>query len=212
MSRLALPLLAARCFNFLKLKLAQMKKYLLQTGWLSILILVWSCGPSLKVTSDYDKGVDFSKYKTFALYKPDSISTHISQLNQNRIINAIKNEMIKKGFHETSSSPDMLVNMVTVFKDKVDVSSTTNYYGYGGMYRPYYWGGGGVYGNTSYNVREYKDGSLIIDVIDASSNKLIWQGVGNKEIDGPIKDPDTKIPQAVASIMTSFPPGTGKKS
>jgi len=40
----------------------------------------------------------------------------------------------------------------------------------------------------------------------------VWQGTGNKEIDGPVKDPDTTIPKAVASIMESFPPGKTKKS
>ena len=41
------------------------------------------------------------------------------------------------------------------------------------MYRPYYWGGGmGGSSTTNYNVQHYKDGSLIIDVIDANSKSL----------------------------------------
>ena len=64
---------------------------------------------------------------------------------------------------------------------------------------------------TSYSVDNYKDGSLIIDVVDAKTNKLIWQGTGNKEIDKPAKDPDTAIPKAISSIMSSFPPGKTKK-
>jgi hypothetical protein len=177
---------------------------------LAILIIAMSCGPSLKVNTDYDKSVNFTSYKTFALYKADEIHEGISQLNKDRIANAIKSEMIKKGYQENVSSPDLLVNPVAIFKDRTSVSSTTNYYGYGGMYRPYY-GGGGMSGTTSYDVQHYKDGSLIIDVLDASTKKLIWQGIGNKEIDGPVKDPDTKIPQAIASIMAEFPPGSKKK-
>jgi hypothetical protein len=168
----------------------------------------WSCGPSLKVNSDYDKNVNFSQYKTFALYRSDSIHDAISQLNQNRIITAIRNEMTKKGFQETAQNPDLLVNTVAIFKDRVSVSSTSNYYGYGGVYRPYYAGyGGSGMGTTTYDTRHYKDGSLIIDVIDAKSNNLLWQGIGNKEIDGPAKNPDTNIPKAINSIMASFPPG-----
>jgi hypothetical protein len=187
-----------------------MKTHLFLTGLLSLLIL-WSCSSPLKVHSDYDKSVDFSKYKTFSLYKLDT-NSGISELNRQRIANAIRNEMISKGFQESTNSPDILVNQVAIFKDKVSVSSSTNYYGYGGVYRPYYWGGAGMSGTTSYNVDEYKEGSLIIDVIDAGTQKLIWQGIGNKEIDGPVKDPDTKIPKAITMIMEGFPPGKAKKS
>ena len=119
--------------------------------------------------------------------------------------------MTKKGLTENSSAPDVIVHTATVFKDKQSVTASTNYYGYGGYYRPYAWGGTmGVSGYTTYNVQDYKDGSLIIDVVDAKTQKLVWEGVGNKEIDGPIKDPDKKIPMAVAQIMTSFPPGKTK--
>jgi hypothetical protein len=170
-----------------------------------------SCGPTLKVTTDFDKEANFAGYKTFAIYQNESIHDAISQLNQDRIWNAIKNEMSKKGLTENASSPDVLVNAVAIFKDKVSVSSNTNYYGYGGYYRPYYWGGGmAMSSSTNYDVHHYQDGSLIIDVVEAASKKLVWQGIGNKEIDGPVKDPDVKIPKLIASIMEDFPPGAKK--
>jgi len=189
-----------------------MKKFLQISPLLLMGFYVVSCGPSLKVSHDYDKSVNFDQYKTFALYNSDSIHDAISPLNQQRILNAVKSEMAKKGFQESASTPDVWVNVTAVLENRVAVSSTTDYYGYGGMYRPYYWGGGMSSATTNYNVQHYKDGSLIIDVIDANSKKLVWQGTGNKEIDGPVKDPDTTIPKAVASIMESFPPGKTKKS
>jgi len=189
-----------------------MKKFLLPAIYSTIAILVLSCGPSLKVSNDFDKSVDFKKYKTFALYRADTINPAISELNRGRVIEAIKSEMKKKGFEETTSNPDVLVNAVAIFQDKTSVTANTNYYGYGGVYRPYYWGGvGSSYSYTSYDVNHYKEGSLIIDVIDASTKQLIWQGIGQGEVDGPLKDPDTRIPKGIASIMAGFPPGTGKK-
>jgi hypothetical protein len=187
-----------------------MKKNL-RLGMVFMLAAIYSCGPSLKVTSDYDKAANFAQYKTFSLYQDAKVSDAISQLNHDRVINSIKSEMVKKGYQENTSSPDVLVNAVAIFKDKVSVSATTDYYGYGGFYRPYYWGGGMSSSTTNYNTRHYKDGSLIIDIVDANSKKLVWQGVGNKEIDKPAKDPDKAISSAVASIMESFPPGAKKK-
>ena len=174
--------------------------------------IIASCGSQLQVTSDYDKAANFTQYKTFALYKSDQMDA-ISELNSRRITEAIRNEMVKKGFTETETNPDLWVNPVAILKDRTSVSANTNYYGYGGVYRPYYWGTGvGASSTTSYDVYHYKEGSLIIDVIEASSKKLLWQGVGNKEIDAKAKDPDTKIREAVTSIMKSFPPGAAKKS
>jgi hypothetical protein len=47
-------------------------------------------------------------------------------------------------------------------------------------------------------------------VVDAAKKQLVWQGVGNKEIDKPAKDPEPVINDAVAKIMASFPPKAGK--
>ena len=187
-------------------------KRIIQISFLTVLIVTaLSCGPGLKVTTDYDKQADFKKYKTFALYTPENINDAISQLNRDRVIAAIKSEMTKRGLQENTSSPELLVNPVAIFQDRASVTANSNAYGYGGVYRPYYWGVAGTSSTTTYDVRHYKDGSLIIDVIDAESKKLIWQGIGNKEIDGPIKDPDKKIPEAISMIMASFPPGAAKK-
>lgn len=190
-----------------------MKKSICNLAMFLLLVYLAACGPSLKVSSDYDRTADFARYKTFSLYKSDSFPGAISQLNQNRIVSAIRNEMIKKGYSETTGNPNLLVNPVAIVKDKVAVSSNTNYYGYGGFYRPYYWGAGsGFSSSTNYNVEHYKDGSLVIDLIDAATRKLIWQGVGNSEIDKPLKDPDTQIPKAIQQILAAFPPGANKKS
>jgi hypothetical protein len=184
-----------------------MKKYSLFLALSAILLIVNSCD-SFKVVTDYDKKVDFTKYKTFAIdtFKQ---SESVSQLNQQRILNAVKSTMISKGYTE-SSNPDLLIHISAILKDRTYVSES-NYYGYGGFYRPYVWGGSGVTGYTTYDVYNYKDGSLVIDIADASNKNLIWESIGNKEIDGPIKNLDQAIPMAITKIMESFPVTTPAK-
>lgn len=176
---------------------------------LSMLLVASACGPTLKVTSDYDKTASFSSYNTFALYDPAGSKSPISQLNRERLENAVRSQMTAKGYTASTdtSAADLLVNIVTVAKEGQSVSANTDYYGYGGFYRPYYWGGGMgmASSNTTFNVDKYIDGSVIIDVVDRKTRRLLWEGTGNSEIDGPLKDPDTKIPQAVAKIMASYP-------
>ncbi len=168
-----------------------------------MVILFFTSCSTLKVTTDFDRSVDFIKYKTFDFIQLD-VRGAISELNQDRFIKAIKAEMEKKGFTLDKSNPDILVNATAIIEDKKSVTADT--YGYGGYYRPYRWGGGVT--TTSFDVYEYKYGSLIIDVIDASTQQLIWEGTGNKEIDTEVKDPDAAAANAVAQIMAGFPPST----
>ena len=63
----------------------------------------------------------------------------------------------------------------------------------------------GMASSTSVSTYNYKDGSLTIEMVDTKSTKMVWQGIGNKEIDSPSKDPDTAIREGVKKIMASFP-------
>jgi hypothetical protein len=189
-------------------------KIIYNIGWAFLAILMLTSCATLNVTTDYDKTADFSQYKTFAFHQLTDKSGSVSDLNKNRILRAIKAELLKKGFTENKDNPDLMVNVSTILEDKKSVIAHTDYYGYGGVYRPYGWGVGyagfAPPSTTTFNVYEYKDGSLIIDLIDAAKKQLVWQGTGNKEIDKPSSDPDTAINEAVTKIMAGFPPNAKK--
>jgi len=174
-------------------------KLLLLFGWLTV-----ACSAPVKVVTDYDRKTDFSKFKSFSFYQLTDKGPGLSELNQQRIINAITVELVKKGLVENSTNPDLLVNATAIVTEKKQVTAT-NYYNYGGYYRPYHWGPAYA-GPTVYNVSELREGSLVIDIIDSSSKHLIWQSTGNKEIDTGLKNPETEIPAAVAKILSGFPP------
>jgi hypothetical protein len=178
-----------------------------------LLGLIYSCSPTVKVTNDYDHAVNFSEFKTFAVYDLKAQQGQISQLNVDRIIKAIRAEMISKGFTE-SDNPDLKVNAVSILKDKTSVTANSDFYGYGGMYRPYgYWGGGGgmITGTTTYNTYDYVDGSLAIDIVSTKTQKLVWQGIGNAEIDNKPDNPEEFIAASVKKILAGFPPGSTEK-
>ncbi|MDQ6528447.1 DUF4136 domain-containing protein [Flavobacterium sp. LHD-85] len=175
--------------------------------------LFYSCAPTVKVTTDYDHSANFSEYKTFAVYDLKAQQGQVNQLNVDRVAKAIRNEMLAKGFTE-SSNPDLKVNAVSILKNKTSVSANTDFYGYGGMYRPYgYWGGGAMMGgaNTTFNTYDYVDGSLVIDIVSTKTDKLVWQGIGNAEIDSRPDNPEQFINDAIKKILTGFPPGAVKK-
>ncbi|PWB23915.1 DUF4136 domain-containing protein [Flavobacterium sp. HTF] len=180
-----------------------------------LLVFLYSCSPTVKVTTDYDHSANFSEYKTFAVYDLKAQEGQVNQLNVDRVINAIRSEMTAKGFTESSSNPDLKVNAVSILKNKQSVTADTNFYGYGGMYRPYgYWGGGAMMGSgtTTFNTYDYVDGSLVIDIVSAKTQKLVWQGVGNAQIDSKPDNPEEFIAGAIKKILEGFPPGAVKNN
>ncbi len=178
------------------------KAIILSAAFLSSLILFTSCEPQLTITNDYDHSVKFSQFHTFRIVKLEQQIQALSQFNQTRIINAVRAQMITKGFTEADNA-ELLVNIVSILKNKQEIVADT--YGYGGGFRPYAWGGGNM--STTVNVQDYKTGSLIVEVVNSATKKLIWEGVGNRDIDAPLSNPDKKITAAVQKIMASFPPG-----
>ncbi|WP_026727186.1 DUF4136 domain-containing protein [Flavobacterium denitrificans] len=181
---------------------------------LVLLGLFYSCSPTVKVTTDYDHAANFSEYKTFTVYDLRAQEGQVNQLNVDRVAKAIRAEMTAKGFVESSDNPDLKVNAVSILKNKTQVTADTNFYGYGGMYRPYgYWGGGAMMGGgtTTFNSYDYVDGSLVIDIVSTKTQKLVWQGIGNAQIDSKPDNPEEFIAGAIKKILEGFPPGLTKK-
>jgi Domain of unknown function (DUF4136) len=198
-----------------------MFKRKIKIGFLSIIagIIIIGCGSSIKVSSDYDKTIDFKRYKTFSIYDLKQTGS-VNPANADKIVNALKKQMKEKGFVEDTQNPDLQINAVSILTTKEAVAMDappTNYYGYGGAYRPYgYYGVGYGYGyaeNPDTREKEYdfKQGTLMIDIIDTKTQKMVWQGVGNSEIDTKPVNADEIINYAVGAIMVSFPPQPNKK-
>jgi hypothetical protein len=172
-------------------------------------LVMFSCKPTLHVSTDYDRSLDFSKYKTFGMYYLVS-SKNVSQLNEERIWNSIRSELSKKGYVENNTNPDLVVNAVSVLKDKKYLSVSSTSYGYG-IARPY-WGGAGMSsGSGTVQAYDFKNGSLKIEVVDTKTNRLIWEGTVSADIEKQPKNPGEAIQQTVTKIMTGFPQGSIKK-
>lgn len=198
------------------IKMTLMIQRKITIGFLSLLIgvLCLSCGTSLKVSTDFDKSIDFKKYKTFSVYDLKQTGS-VNPANADKIVSALKKQMQEKGFVEDRQNPDLHVNAVSILTAKEAVAmdaAPTNYYGYGGTYRPYgYYGVGYGYGysenpSTRENEYDFKEGTLMIDLIDTKTQKMVWQGVGKTEIDTKPVNIDEVINYAVGAIMLSFPP------
>ena len=169
---------------------------------LALLFLVASCS-SVRVTTDYDTKADFSQYKTFAFYKKGIDKVDISDLDKRRILKAVEHELLVKGFTK-SETPDVLVNIFTKSRQKVDVYNN-NHFNMG--WHPWYYGP-----NYGMHISKYTEGTLFIDLIDANKKELVWQGIGSGALSysGNVAKKEERIKEFVAEIMAKYPPGTNK--
>jgi hypothetical protein len=167
---------------------------------LLLLFILSSCS-SITVYSDFDKKVDFTQYKTYAFHKAGIDKVQISQLDKNRILDAIDVELAKKGMTK-SETPDLLINFFTKDRERVDVTQYYNGWGYGWRYgwNPYMWGGQQSYISTS------TEGTLYIDIIDTKRKELIWQGEGVGYLTQNRSKKEAIINEFVAKILAQYPP------
>lgn len=152
---------------------------------------------SLKVVTDQLEGTDFSKFRTYQIMEPETVGgekIYFNQLNRNRVKNAVKEQMEVRNY-ELAEEADLNVHIYVKTETKMDVVPVPSAR-YGG-YR--YWG----YESTG--VRSYKEGTLIIDLVDVSSGNLVWHGVAVKTIDGPYKDMEERIRKVVVAIFDKYP-------
>ena len=163
---------------------------------LIIIITLSSCS-SVMVNADYDKKVSFANYKSYAYLKSGIDKAEISDLDKKRILNAIDEVMPTKGFSK-SDTPDVLICIFTKERERVDVHQNFGW-GWGWGWNPY-WGMGF---NSVYTTPE---GTLFIDIIDAKTQELVWQGEGNGYLTKNIEKKEARIKEFVSKILEQYPP------
>jgi len=168
---------------------------------LLMIALLSDCG-SIKTSYDYDKGVDFSKFKTYN-YTQEALKLPIQELNRNRVIAAVDKQLAAKGFTK-SDSPDIWVDLQVKAEQRQEATATTSNPGMYGYGRGYRYGGG--FSTTSVNVENYVDGTLFVNMV--ADDKLVWQGRATKTLDedASAEQKERNINEAVKLIFAKYPP------
>jgi hypothetical protein len=130
-----------------------------------------------------------------------------------RIDTALENALQAKGFVwvDDASQADLLVSWHLVTQDKTDVntyqtpSMGVGYGRYGGYNRYSMYNCWGCGSQTEVSVRNYTEGTFIVDMIDPKLKKSVWRSV----IQSKLKEKQLDQVQAntvAAAMFTAFPP------
>jgi hypothetical protein len=186
-----------------------MKNQLYRLSLLTVLlVLVQGCASTPKAISNVAPDADFGSYSSFGFL--DVLSTdkeRYESMESNFLKVAVAQELDRRGL-VYSESPDLLVNFYIHTQEKVrsrSVPTTGAYYGYR---NPFYdpWGGYGIGVGYETRIDQFTEGTLNIDVVDAATKKLVWEGaVSGRITQRDLENMEATIDEAVSAVMANFP-------
>jgi len=152
-------------------------------SWL--LVAAISCSTVYHVSYDYDRGTDFARLKTFS-WLPLKPEDQISESIEERIQNAVNNQLGSKGYKLVSKNPDFSIVAKVGTKDE-------------------YWYGSGYYGYRY--AHKIEAGTLLLDFVNPREYRLIWRGEAVAVLDFSYSSEklDKQVSEAVEKILKEFP-------
>lgn len=154
-----------------------MKKILLYLLLPAMLLSACASGPN--VVSNTTPGMDFRNFQTYNFFQPlgtdraNGARTPASTM----LMNSMNREMQARGL-TLSDDPDLLIDFNIWTEDRVDIRSTPSHT----VHRSHWHRGFNTWPTYSTTVRQYTEGSLLIDLIDPRTNSLVAEAAATSRI------------------------------
>lgn len=161
-----------------------------------------ACAP-IQVSSHVDRARDFTRYRTYDWGPADALPAGDRRFErdtffQDHIQGAIERNMAGRGFERAAlgEMPDVRVHFHAVVDRRLNVNQLDSRAGYC------------VGGDCQAGLADYEEGTLVIDVIDVLTNRLVWRGWARDSVDGVLENKDrlvAKIEEAVRLMLEQLP-------
>jgi hypothetical protein len=158
---------------------------------------------AMSVSSHIEKNVNFAEFVTYEWGPPDGQPVGDPRLDNNEffrdyVMGAIEKELAGKGFRQVfGGEADLLVHYHASVNQKVDVYEADRPYGY-------------CYENCDARVVEFEQGTLVVDIVDRRTNRLVWRGWAQDTMTGVIDNQDRlekQVDEGVTKMMRLLPQG-----
>lgn len=157
-----------------------------------------------QVKTDYDRSADFSLYKT---YSWEHVKTQ-DPLYADRIKNSVNAALAAKGWTQVDSGGDVSIVAMEIRHDQQTLN--TFYDGFGGGWGWRRFGGGG-FGEATTTTETYKVGTLVIDLFDTKTKKLLWRGTSSDTLSNDSNHNIKNLDKGVEKLFKQLPPESPKK-
>ena len=182
------------------------------------LLMIGCTGLTPETVVDYSPTHDFSGDTKIAFYANIGKTggknpMQLTDFQKERLDKALAAALREKGleFTDDAAEADLWISWHLNTTEKQDIRSVPaapygmamgyDRYNRYAMYQCYT-----CFGNTEVSVREYTEGTFIVDFIDPEDSKSVWRSVTQSRLKGDkIKD-QAAIDTAVRRILESFPP------
>jgi len=154
-----------------------------------------------QVQTDFDHQANFSQYKTYSWQEIKATDS----LWDARIKNAVDAQLSAKGWTKVDSGGDVAI--VTIKTTQTQRNLQTFYDGMGGGWR---WRGFGGFGESTTTEQDYKEGTLVVDLYDVKTKKLIWRGSTEDTLSNKAEKNEKNLDKGVAKMFKKFPPNSEK--
>jgi hypothetical protein len=154
-------------------------------------------------------GFDFTNYKRYGWRvhpvfekKPDLADKYSVGIELVKM--AVNDNLLARGFRSTRDPPDFYITFLLTGEQKqdIDVVYLDGAYGWGGWYG---WDSFYYPAWTETVVSNYVAGVLVMDVVDAKTDRLVWRAYCRDEI-REWRDRDQNVRKAVNKALKRFPP------
>ncbi len=177
-----------------------MRKILLASALLALIALPVA---AQKVYVDYDGATAFSQFRTFWFVETKEDLRDTNPLLHKDVVVALKKYAIEGGLTETNEDPDLYMAYYTADQGHLRLVLDDLDYAYGPDFQPGSYWDGGVGTRTPYSYT-FKEGTMIIDVWEAETKRLIWRGMATAALSKNPEKNAAKVDKALRKIFKKW--------
>lgn len=171
------------------------------TSTVGMVLLLATASFAQQIKTDYDRDANFNQYKTYSFEK---VQTQDS-LWVDRIKEAVSTALTAKGWMPVASGGDVAIVAMETTRNQPTLN--TFYDGFGGGWG---WRRGGGFGDSTTTLENFKVGTLVVDLFDAHTKKLVWRGSASDALSNKSDNNIKNLDKGVQKMFDHFPPGEKK--
>ena len=170
----------------------------LRSAFIGSVLLAALLVSAQNVKTDYDHGYDFSRMHTFAI-KIGAAWGNTAEQDQAK--DAIAKQLTAKGWVQTDESNcDALVVLHGA------TAKAQTFQAFYSALPHYSWQNVGAPALADSDAYEYGSGTLVVDIFDAKTRRVVFRAVGEDELSGEPEKAAGRIDQASEKMFKDFPP------